>query len=390
MDLASALDELPKAHAAVLRLHRAGTNAAGIAAELGIEVEAVAPLLRVAEAKLARLLAAPDPSGSWDARAHDLNIDPAVEIFSKGRPIMTKQVFGGVAVHTFPLPPAGFDPLAASAEQLRRHGFPRRPDHTEMPDAATKWVRAFSRYPAFEHIAPEFKGLERRSGPNHRTEKDTRAEVNATSSNWSGSVLFIGAGDQFNWITGAWNVPHTYQSPATSATEYSSAWLGIDGDGSDDVMQAGTETDSDGNCYAWFEWFPNYSIAIDNFPVIPGDVVNLVLCATSTTTAWVSIGNLTSMQYTSFSFSAPNGTALVGNCAEAVVERPSVGGQLAELPRYGEVFFDDVTAYTANGLSCPIGIGTPISMVADDNSTVISTPTFEADTDSIKVAYTGP
>jgi DNA-directed RNA polymerase specialized sigma24 family protein len=63
MDLASALDELPEVHAAALRLHRAGTGAAGIAAALGIEVEAVAPLLRVAEAKLASLLAAPDPSG---------------------------------------------------------------------------------------------------------------------------------------------------------------------------------------------------------------------------------------------------------------------------------------------------------------------------------------
>ena len=67
MDLASALDELPEVHAAVLRLHRAGTDAAGIAAELGIEVEAVAPLLRVAEAKLAQLLTAPGPSGRADA-----------------------------------------------------------------------------------------------------------------------------------------------------------------------------------------------------------------------------------------------------------------------------------------------------------------------------------
>jgi DNA-directed RNA polymerase specialized sigma24 family protein len=63
MDLAAALDELPEVHAAVIRLHRAGIDAAGIAGELGIEVEAVPPLLRVAEAKLASLLAAPGPSG---------------------------------------------------------------------------------------------------------------------------------------------------------------------------------------------------------------------------------------------------------------------------------------------------------------------------------------
>ena len=61
MDLAAALNELPEVHAAAIRLHRAGVDAAGIATELGIEVQAVAPLLRVAEAKLASLLAAPDP-----------------------------------------------------------------------------------------------------------------------------------------------------------------------------------------------------------------------------------------------------------------------------------------------------------------------------------------
>lgn len=63
MDLAEALEELPEVHAAVIRLHRGGMDAAGIAAELGIEVEAVPPLLRVAEAKLASLLAMPAPPG---------------------------------------------------------------------------------------------------------------------------------------------------------------------------------------------------------------------------------------------------------------------------------------------------------------------------------------
>ena len=303
---------------------------------------------------------------------------------------MPKHTFGSVEVHTFPLPPKDFDPLTASPQALERHGFPRRPDPVEMPDAAAKWIAAFRHYPRFEHITPEFQAIEHRHAPNLRTEKDTEGNVNATSSNWSGSVLFIGGNDRFSWITGSWTVPHCYPTPGTSDTEYSSAWLGIDGDGSPDVMQAGTETDSDGTCYAWFEWFPEFSIGISNFQVSPGDVVALVLCATSSTTAWMSIGNMTSAQYTNFSFSAPNGTALVGNCAEAVVERPGIDGALAELPRYGEVFFDDTTAYSANGLSCPIGIGTPMYMVADDGTTLISSPTFEADTDSIKVSYVGP
>jgi DNA-directed RNA polymerase specialized sigma24 family protein len=63
MDLAAAMNELPEVHAAALRMHRAGTGQTEIAETLGIEPEAVAPLLRVAEAKLASLLATPDPPG---------------------------------------------------------------------------------------------------------------------------------------------------------------------------------------------------------------------------------------------------------------------------------------------------------------------------------------
>jgi hypothetical protein len=54
----------PEVHAAALRLYSAaGADAAGIAAALHTEVEAAPLLLRVAGAKLASLLAAPDPPG---------------------------------------------------------------------------------------------------------------------------------------------------------------------------------------------------------------------------------------------------------------------------------------------------------------------------------------
>ena len=53
-----------RVHAAALRLHSAaGADAGGIAAARHTEVEAAPPLLRVAGAELASLLAAPDPPG---------------------------------------------------------------------------------------------------------------------------------------------------------------------------------------------------------------------------------------------------------------------------------------------------------------------------------------
>ncbi len=76
MDLAAALNELPEAHAKALRLHRAGTDAAGIAEALCIDVKAVAPLLRVAEAKLASLLATPDPPRTGEAEGIDQDPGP--------------------------------------------------------------------------------------------------------------------------------------------------------------------------------------------------------------------------------------------------------------------------------------------------------------------------
>jgi len=63
---------------------------------------------------------------------------------------------------------------------------------------------------------------------------------------------------------------------------------------------------------------------------------------------------------------------------------------LAELPRYGEIFFDDFTAYTANGNHFDIDSGTSISMVANNGVTVISDPTLEGSGDMASCAYTGP
>jgi DNA-directed RNA polymerase specialized sigma24 family protein len=55
MDEESTLARLPEGYAAALRLRRQGLDDAAIAERLGLEREAVGPLLQVAEAKLAAL-----------------------------------------------------------------------------------------------------------------------------------------------------------------------------------------------------------------------------------------------------------------------------------------------------------------------------------------------
>ena len=72
---------------------------------------------------------------------------------------MPGQKIGQTKIHTFPLPPKGFDPLTGSAQELKRYGFPGRPDPVRMPIAAAMWVKMLRRYPNFEHIAPEFEEM---------------------------------------------------------------------------------------------------------------------------------------------------------------------------------------------------------------------------------------
>jgi DNA-directed RNA polymerase specialized sigma24 family protein len=53
MDVEAAFSRLPETHAAALRLRARGFDDEAIAAALALEPKAVAPLLRIAEAKLA-------------------------------------------------------------------------------------------------------------------------------------------------------------------------------------------------------------------------------------------------------------------------------------------------------------------------------------------------
>jgi len=67
MDRSTAIERLPEAYAAALRLHDEGHDDKAIAARLGLAPAAVGPLLRVAVAKLDAILAARE-EGIWPSR----------------------------------------------------------------------------------------------------------------------------------------------------------------------------------------------------------------------------------------------------------------------------------------------------------------------------------
>jgi hypothetical protein len=162
--------------------------------------------------------------------------------------------------------------------------------------------------------------------------------------------------------------------------------VGIDGWGSGDVLQAGTETEitevlwfTISNVYTWWEWYPAGEVAITNLPVSPGDVMYCLICVNSTTSATVYFSNQATGVSTNFTITAPSGTTLAGNSAEWVVERPTVNGSVASLTDYDLVYFDECLAGWSGGGT--IGVddlasATSITMTGS-GSADLSVPTLE-------------
>jgi len=68
MNVEAAFSRLPETHATVLRLRGRGFDDDAIAAALALQPEAVAPLLQIAEAKLATLTASADARAPGEGR----------------------------------------------------------------------------------------------------------------------------------------------------------------------------------------------------------------------------------------------------------------------------------------------------------------------------------
>jgi Peptidase A4 family len=280
----------------------------------------------------------------------------------------------GLQVETFEPPPRGFDPLKASNAELVKHGIPRRPieDQRTMKEYEAVLRRLQRR---FFYIEPTFT---RREDKQHRPRMRI-AEATESSTNWSGAVQFASSGNAFKWVQGTWTVPNVYapvQNPL--GWSYCSSWIGIDGDGSNDVCQAGVEHEIFGPeglsvriCYPWWEWFPENEIQIPNFPVYAGDQVTCLICTTGAgaTKASIFFTNLSSGMSTSFLITAPSGTQLAGNSAEWIVERPSVNGALTSLADYGGMFFFNADAFDGS-LIKSAGQGNDMDMTDGSGKTI--------------------
>jgi hypothetical protein len=262
-------------------------------------------------------------------------------------------------IRIFVAPSASFDPVAATPAILQSYGFPPKPNKLNDPAGYKSWLTAVTHHQTrLQNVV--LKQTNRSNGPAKLVGKSngniTNPNTSATTFNWSGFVDENEAGLPFHnlsYIEAFWIVPVAQLAfGASNENVYSSQWVGFDGWDSPDVLQAGTEADVINgipNYDAWFEWYPNSESEIGGFSVSPGDVMFVEVWNTSSTVGNAFLENLTTDTAVSFQFDAPPGTSLVGDSAEWIFERPSVGGSFATLTNYIATAFHGCTAYASVG-----------------------------------------
>jgi Peptidase A4 family len=300
---------------------------------------------------------------------------------------------------TIEAPPAGFDPIAASDEELQYHGFPPRPNQANEPKAYATWAKAMKA--SKTRIVPKLEQTTVFHGPAKPGKAANPTAVESSLSaptgkvsnvsysyNWSGYVDFSGASSygstSYYYLVNHMVVPVAQQAfgACTGSWDWGSEWNGIDGWGSNDVLQAGVEFDA--YCSggykaayysAWYEWYPYGEVRISSLPVTAGDDVFVEVWHTSPTQGYAYLVNYNNNQAVEVGFTAYPGYPLVGNSAEWIAERPSVGGSLATLTNYIMIPFWDAYAYTESYAFYDIDEAYPVDML-DNNGAVISYPEY--------------
>jgi hypothetical protein len=293
-------------------------------------------------------------------------------------------------------------------EEALSRDLPFRPDPETSPHAYRSWLRAVS-------------STATRIDPHIVTSEDVthgkaiRHDLQ-NSPNWSGyelirspsavpfphgtpvrSLSLFPVSAPCDFVTGTWRVP-AVSGGALNVKNYSSMWVGLDGDGTLDLVQAGTEHDSIRvgdisltSYYLWTEFLPQQPTeqVIPNFPVAPGDELLVEV--------WVGTGDgpptlsgtsgrffIMNMDTGAFAtWATPRGSTQVGG-SEAVwiMERPTLAGNvLPSLANYGSATMYDARAQRVGSSALVPFIGAYNRQVTMTNGpSTLATATVISDT----------
>jgi hypothetical protein len=232
---------------------------------------------------------------------------------------------------------------------------------------------------------------------------DTHVEELFYTSQWNFNDLSVttahgAVADAWIFCMGMWKVPAVSKPDFASGAGGgwdSSSWVGIDGENSNDVLQAGVEQEFDGdsaNYTAWYEWYaprrdgsPGYidQTNISNFPVSAGDSMwCIVQYIENRTRGSIFIANLSNGSFTSLELDPPPGASFEGNCIEWIMETPTIDGQYSALPAFTEVVFTAATGLNVSNVSGNPSSGTVQTIYRNDTaltSTRLSNDTVTID-----------
>jgi len=281
------------------------------------------------------------------------------------------EISGSDRVRSFEPPPAGFDPVTASADALSRHGLPRRPEPESEPYLAERWATVFGR--PLSIVAAELA-----SDPlMFRAPED--AQPNYSVDGWAGvgrAIVRLGISDPgigggpvpagaylvpATFVSAQWEVPQLMGDPA-NPDNYLWIWVGLDGFPESDedaaaapgqILRAGVMSvpgQSEFQWAAWTEWYTpqlgGVPATVTNFPVQSGDTVGVVICVTQPRSATVFLANLSQQHGTSVVVPAPAGAPWLrsaGTTVEWIVE----GGDPSVSLPFSPVTFQECVAGTS-------------------------------------------
>jgi Peptidase A4 family len=260
------------------------------------------------------------PSSSLGACGYHVFPMTSEATLSDGGTSYVYDINGGTA--TFNVPPAKFNPVTATSDQLAEYGFPARPSATST-SAYSAWV---SRYQGAQVQTPPSELI---SAPVVNTP--------LPSDNWSGYIATNASSTYYDFVDTQYVQPSNTESVCTGGTGVSlgSIWSGLGGLDDSDLVQDGTYFGSSDSSLAangqfWFEFAPSGSDVDSSGSVIltgtanPGDVVESSVVKNSGNSYSMQLYNTTSEELWDPTISAPAGFTFNGGSADFIIETPSL------------------------------------------------------------------
>ncbi len=247
----------------------------------------------------------------------------------------------------------------------------------------TTGMRRIDLVPPARSAAPLRRGASRpQPTPMHLTQgplANAARQNAALSTNWSGQIL---TGGTYTGVEAHWTVP--FVAPSASA-RYSATWVGIDGVGSQTLIQTGTAQDTSGGAtdyFAWVELLPGNALAVDA-TVAPGDVMHAQIVETAADVWNIALVDVTA----NWVFTSPFAYSTPGLSAEWIEEAPLVAGAQSTLADFGRATFSNMgVAQTAGDSTLD-----PVYMTNQNGTAIIAYPgAFEAGSSGFTDYYGSP